>query len=71
MDGAEFYTNAFWQLTTCRGIGFGEGPIPWTAVVQWAQIKDLGPEEFEELETVILAMDRVYLKYRSDQAKKS
>jgi hypothetical protein len=66
----EFFFKAFWQLTTCRNVGMGEGPIPWSAIVQWAEINSLDEDTFQEVQEVIPALDRIYMKYRADEAKK-
>lgn len=56
--------DAFWKLSTCRSYGMTEGPIPWTAIHQYGESREMGEDEFYEFEELILAMDRAYLKIR-------
>lgn len=65
----EYYISAFWSLSSCRSIGFGEGPIPWTAVREYGKMLRLGDDDFAELSEVIGALDREYLTIRSEQSK--
>jgi len=32
---------AFWELSTCRTVGMSMGPIPWTAVNDYARAQDV------------------------------
>jgi hypothetical protein len=64
--GLELFYGAFMDLTSCRGTGYGtEGPIPWTAVRQWAQVHGLDEEQAEDLEYYIAQMDETYLKFKT------
>jgi len=67
--GLEFYFRAFTTLSSCRPIGFEEGRIPWTAVHQYAQFKELSSQEERELWEIVAALDLCYLKARADKAK--
>lgn len=61
-----FYFTAFLELCSCRSTGFGEGPIPWTAMNAYAiryQIVD--EEEFDLFMRLLTALDMAYLKYRN------
>jgi hypothetical protein len=64
--GAETYVQAFWKMHTCRPVGFGEGPIPWTVIQNYCTIYGMDPEMSSDFEDIILAMDRAYLKFRSE-----
>ncbi len=61
---AAFFLRAFDKLSSCRSIGFSEGPIPWTAVNDFAVSRGLDTEMTKALETVIMALDRAYLTNR-------
>jgi len=63
--GLELYYAAFWELDTCRPIGWGMGPIPWAAVKDYAQTFDLDEEQQESLFFLVRKMDNEYLKYMS------
>ena len=41
----------------------GPGPIPWTAVREYANQYDLDEDEFERLTIIITEMDTVFLKH--------
>lgn len=64
--GLELFYNAFMDLTSCRGAGYGtEGPIPWTVVRQWADVHGLSEEQTEDLEYHIPRMDEAYLTHKA------
>lgn len=69
MPGLELYLNAFWELHTCRQIGFGVGPIPWTAVRHYGNMLDLDELEFSEFSYLIKQLDSAYLQWRNEQDK--
>ena len=65
-----FWFDAFWKLSTCRGIGpGGAGPIPWTAVVAYARQQQLDGPLTEFLVEAISAMDGVWLEDQREQAE--
>lgn len=55
-----FYIDAFQELSTCRPQGFGIGPIPFTAIVEYAKIYNV--EDFQEFLEIIRRMDSVWLE---------
>ena len=55
------------ELTTCRQIGMGLGPIPFTAIIEYAKIYD--DEEWDDLIFLIREMDTEYLKAQNDGRK--
>lgn len=62
------------DLTSCRSVGFSQGPIPWTAVRSWAIAHRITEEEFWQLENLIPAMDSVWLGHvraRTERASKT
>lgn len=64
--GLELYYRAFFDLSTCRsGIHGTEGPIQWTAIIQWATVYGLSEEQREDLVHHIGQMDEVYLKFKA------
>ena len=74
LPGAEVYYLAFRELSTCRAFGFGVGPIPWTAIVAWADDAGYDPEQREALQYVVREMDSVYLEHlekKREQERKS
>lgn len=49
--------RAWADLSTCRPIGMTVGPIPWTAIVQWAEFHDLDRDAAGILVHVIRQLD--------------
>ena len=63
-----FYVSAFWELSSCRINGMGAGPIPFTAIVDYSKIFDVG--DFEDFLYLMRSMDRKFLDLESDRVKK-
>jgi hypothetical protein len=70
--GLELYYGAFLDLTTCRSVGFGAGPIPWSAINDYAITFDIVGEMRDDLFCYVRELDSAYLEYQSkkDKAKK-
>lgn len=66
----EFYYDAFFDLTSERSVGFGEGPIPITAIFRYAQHYEMNHDEEADLVFFVRALDSAYLKYRAAKEKK-
>lgn len=56
----EFYIDAFKEVSTCRPVGMGAAPIPFTAIVEYARIYKI--DEFEEFKYIIRRLDKVLLE---------
>jgi hypothetical protein len=70
LTGLQFFYNAFWELTTCRALGMAEGPIPWTAIYQYAAAHGIrDSDEIDYLSAVVKRMDIAYLDYRHKKGK--
>jgi hypothetical protein len=63
--GLEFYYMAFHELSSCRAVGMGEGPIPWTAMKIYADTYEIYDDEFERFVHLLTDMDMAYLKERN------
>lgn len=61
-EGAEFFYNAFWDLSTERQIGMGLGPIPTSRIDERAREAGLDYDTALMFRQVIRAMDTAYLK---------
>lgn len=69
--GLEPYYIAFWELSTDRSQGMGVGPIPWSAINEYAVREGLRGEGYEDLVDYVRAMDRTFLKFqREEEAKR-
>jgi hypothetical protein len=62
--------SAFRRLSTCRQLGMGMGPIPWTAVKDYALMEGMDRDEFTEFDYLIEAMDSEYLAVQSERRDK-
>lgn len=62
--GLEFYYLAFRDLGTCRQIGFSLGPIPWTAINDYAISHNLTDGNKETFIELILELDSRFLEWR-------
>lgn len=63
-----FYLDAFGVLGTCRQIGMGAGPIPFTAILEYSNLYDVG--DFESFFTVIKMMDEKFLQIQAEKLDK-
>ncbi len=64
--------RAFFDLSTCRhvdGMG-GIGPVPWTAIVSYADRAGLDREAGDLFVEAIRALDRAYLDDERERMKK-
>ena len=69
LTGYEWLYEAFVRLTTCRQIGMSQGPIPWTAIDQYATAEGLGEDDRFMLVAVVTHMDGVFLEHVHQQQK--
>lgn len=53
---------AFYDLDTCRSVGFDIGPIPWTAINAWAIEHGLTGEVRRVFVAVVRRMDAAWLQ---------
>jgi hypothetical protein len=65
--GLELYFTAFFDLTSCRSIGMGEGPIPWLAINMYCQANGIVGEQREDVLYQIQQLDQEYLTWRAAQ----
>ena len=67
-----YYLEAFWELSTCRSYGVGEGPIPFSAIKDYFEV--FPDENFYDFLRIIRTMDDTYLaekRAKGDREKKS
>lgn len=67
VEGFEFYLDAFSDLSTCRPGGMDLLPIPFTAIVEYSRLYDVG--EFEEFRAIIQMMDNQVLRLHQESNK--
>ncbi len=63
LPGLDLYYYAFVDLSTCRSMGFGPGPIPWTAISEYARARGLEREQTDDLFYHIPLLDAAYLEH--------
>jgi len=75
-EGAEFYLDAFWQLSTDRPqSGFGVHPIPFRALDVYARRYGIEGENFDDLASAVRGADAAFLdvmvqKIKDETAKR-
>lgn len=63
-DEEAFYLRCFWDLSTCRALGFGvAGPIPYSAMREMAYDEELDDETRRIFITTMREMDKVFLQW--------
>lgn len=67
--GLEVYFEAWMQMDSCRQVGMSIGPIPWTAIEQYAKAMDLDDQQTARMHRLLRAMDRVYLDWVNKRKK--
>lgn len=68
--GCGFHLRAFADLSTERQIGTVTGPIPTSQIRAYAARYGLEERAAEQLEEIVRAADRAYLKWLSDEQAK-
>lgn len=71
LTGLELFFEAFIELNTCRMVGWGPGPIPFTAIADYAAFLGLTVEETEDLFYHVRKMDEAFLKWNARKSKES
>lgn len=61
--GLEIFYSAYTELSSTRSAGFGSGPIPWTAIKDYAAAYEIEGEQAEDLFYFIRMMDNAYLDW--------
>ncbi len=68
--GSECIYASYWELDSCRAIGWGSGPIPWSALHDYCLAHEIDGADRDEFEYLIRCMDHAHLKYNQSQAAK-
>lgn len=66
--GLEVYYEAFTELSTCRSIGMAMGPIPWSAINEYAARHGYVDQGFDYLVLMVRALDDTFLAYDRSEA---
>lgn len=70
LPGLEMYLTAFNRLSTCRQIGMGVGPIPWTAIGVYADQEELDEEHRSDLYYFVERLDCEFLSWSAKKSEK-
>ena len=67
----EPFFEAFQELSTCRQMtGMGPpGPIPWTAIEQYAARHGFHDDAYFDLLTIVRAMDDAFVRHLAEKSK--
>lgn len=65
-----FYLKGFHDLSTCRSIGMGMGPIPWRDIIEYAGFYRLDEDITEAFVDIIREMDTAYLGWHSEERER-
>lgn len=67
--GSELYYTGFLELTSCRQLGMGIGPIPLLSILEYCIIRGIDGEQGEDFLWFIQRLDAKYLDWSAARAK--
>jgi hypothetical protein len=70
MPGLNLFYMAFLDLTSCRALGYAQGPIPWLAIHHYCEAHGIEDEQREDVFYHVARLDKVYLDWSAEKAKK-
>jgi len=65
--GSEIILLSYWDLDSCRQVGFGSGMIPWTAIHDYCIAHGITGYRRYEFFKLIRALDNEHLKYNQEK----
>lgn len=68
LPGDFLFIRAFFALSTCRAVGMGAGPIPWTAITEYADRLGLSWAMRRLFEDVMASLDETYMDWMEQQS---
>lgn len=69
--GLDLYYNAFWDLTSCRAVGWGLGPIPWVSIKDYGETFEFDEDQTESLFYFVRMMDNAFLDHHRTKETKN
>lgn len=63
--GLNLFYTAFLDLTSCRTLGYSQGPIPWLAIDHYCQANEIEGEQREDVFYHVAHLDKAYLDWSS------
>lgn len=70
MTGLNLFYTAFMDLTSCRALGYAQGPIPWLAIHHYCEAHEIEDEQREDMFYHVSRLDKTYLDWSAEKAKK-
>lgn len=67
--GLNLFYVAFLDLTSCRSLGYAQGPIPWLAIHHYCDAHDITGEQREDVFYHVAHLDKAYLDWSSEKTK--
>lgn len=68
LQGLSLFFSAYKALQTCRQVGMGEGPIPWTAISYYADTLEFDDDQRSLLHYFVGKLDGAYFEYKAANA---
>lgn len=69
MLGLELYYTGFLDLTSCRQIGMGIGPISLLSILEYCFLKEIEGEQQQDFIWLIQRLDSKYLEWSKNRGK--
>ena len=70
-DELRLFYLVFLDLTSCRTLGYAQGPIPWLAIHYYCDAHDIDGEQREEVFFHVSRLDKEYLDWSAKKTKES
>lgn len=71
MPGLNLFYIAFLDLTSCRALGYSQGPIPWLAIHHYCEAHDMDGEQREDVFYHVARLDKAYLDWSAKKVQSS
>jgi len=65
-----FYTS-FLDLTSCRTLGYAQGPIPWLAIHHYCEAHGIVGEQREDVFFHVARLDKAYLDWSAKKTSET
>lgn len=69
--GLNLFYIAFLDLTSCRTLGYSQGPIPWLAIHHYCEAHEIEGEQREDVFYHVARLDKAYLDHTAEKMKAS
>ncbi len=67
--GIQLFYAGFLDLTSCRQVGMGLGPIPLLSILEYCLVKEIEGDQQEDFVWFIQRLDQKYLDWSKNRAK--